>query len=123
MKKILMIAMLCGTTAMAQNVQDQNPNHAEGMAHYMDKVEDLTKTQGTTIQDTYVAIDDTRKGRRAARRKLRGERRHELRMARANNPGYYNNNSYWGYDTAFWLGSSALWAGGSCYSPWFWARF
>lgn len=123
MKKVFIIAMMFGTAAIAQNITDQNPNHAEGMSHYMNQVDDLTKTQGTTVQDTYVAIDDTRKAKRAARRQIRGERRHELRMARANNPGFYNNRNNWGYDTAFWLGSSALWNGGACYSPWFWSRF
>ena len=112
--------MLFGTSAIAQNVSDQNPNHEQGMTKYMEEVDDLTQTQGTTIQDTYVAIDDTRKAKREARRTLRRDRRHELRMARANNPGYYNN---WTYDTAFWLGTSGIWGGGACYSPWLWARF
>lgn len=119
MKKLLIIAIMCGTSAIAQNVSDQNPNHARGMSNYMEKVDDLTQTQGTTIQDTYEAIDDTRKAKRQARRTLRRDRRHELRMARANNPGYFNRN-YWAYDTAFWLGSAGVWGGGACYSPWLW---
>ncbi len=84
--------------AQEELVPDQNPNYRKSMDKYMANKEDLVKTEGTTLQNTYKAIDDMqiKQERRAARRSYRQQRR----LARANYGGYYYSYPYnYGYNS------------------------
>lgn len=88
---------------------DQNPNFQKSRDKYMAESDKLTANQGTTIQETYNAIDDVEI--KKEQKQLRKDRRHERRMARIQsrgrgrngfnngyyNRGYYNNGAYNGY--------------------------
>jgi len=95
--------LLIGTNVMAQN-PDQNPNFKESQTKYAEKAVELTKSQGQTIQDTYVAYDWTEN--KLNEKNARIQRRHERRLMRhqpnnicysSNNNGYgnYNNGGYY----------------------------
>lgn len=84
---------------------DQNPNYAVSRAHYMGLADSLTALHGTTIQDTYKAIDwlADRREARAERRSLR----QQIRLSRAQwyNDSYYypSYRSNWGrYRGPYW---------------------
>lgn len=98
---ITICIFLLGTNVMAQN-PDQNPNYKESQSKYIDKKDELTKTQGETIQDTYEAYDWTEN--KLKEKNARIQRRHEVRMIRnqRNNvcysPNGYGNNYNNGYN-------------------------
>ena len=77
----LMVMAVVHLESSAQSlVADQNPNYAVSRDKYMKLADSLTDGQGTTIQDTYKAIDwladraEAREERREFRRQLRMER-------------------------------------------------
>ena len=79
-------------SAQQTDLTDQNPNYAKSMEKYMTIKDDLLKTQSTTLQNTYKAIDDIEL--KKERRALKRSNRHERRLARINNRGYYFNDFY-----------------------------
>jgi hypothetical protein len=102
----LVLATLFGIQTISANATldslapDQNPNYKRSLEKYMAIKDDYIKKEGTTIQNTYKAIDDMEA--KKERRALRKERRHERRMARINNRRYYNNcysPYYYGYNS------------------------
>ncbi|MBN8703284.1 MAG: hypothetical protein J0M08_09470 [Bacteroidetes bacterium] len=100
-KKLTILASLVAvfntTSAQDELVPDQNPNYRKSMDKYMTVKDDLTKSESTTIQATYKAIDDMeiRKERRMQRKEWRQDRR----MARINNRGLFWGNGY--YNNSF----------------------
>lgn len=91
---LVVVATLSGT---AQNLaQDQNPSFMVSQARYMKMADSINSWHGTTLQDTYKAIDyyEDKLALRASRKAWR----RELRMERARNSGwysgYYNDYSY-----------------------------
>ncbi len=89
--------------AQEELAPDQNPNYKNSMEKYVTNKDELLKTEGTTVQDTYKAIDDMQI--RQERRDLRRAYRQERRLARINNCGYYyspylnNNYNSFGYNS------------------------
>lgn len=71
---------------------DQNPNYQKSRDKYMAESVTLTQTEGTTIQQTYKAIDDVQA--KKERKELAVERRHERRMARIQSRSYRRQNYY-----------------------------
>ncbi|NII24568.1 hypothetical protein HB364_05745 [Pseudoflavitalea sp. X16] len=97
MKSILLTASLVVVSALTSTAQDnslaqQNPSYMVSQARYMKMADSINSWHGTTIQDTYKAIDylEDKREQRANRRAWR----HELRMERARNSGWYNNGYY-----------------------------
>ena len=92
-------------TANAQEnlAPDQNPNYKRSMEKYMAMKDDLVKTEGTTIQATYKAIDDVQL--KQERKLLRQSNRQDRRMARINsrgrNNGYYSPYTYTPYNFGY----------------------
>ncbi len=88
-------------TSKAQELApDQNPNYKKSLERYMKKSDSLVLLQGTTVQETYRAIDWMEM--KAQQKALRKERRYNVRMARNRNnfcpfwtSSYYPN--YGGY--------------------------
>lgn len=74
-------------------VEDQNPNYQKSMQKYMDQDNSEVLKQGTTVQNTYEAIDELGLGKklRHVRRMQRMDNRHELRMARAQRRNIHQN--------------------------------
>lgn len=108
----LLITLLAAMSVTAQELApNQNPNYAVSRAHYMGLADSLTALHGTTIQDTYKAIDwlADRREARAERRSLR----QQIRLSRAQwyndsyyYPGYSNYRSNWGrYRGSYWRNS------------------
>mgnify|MGYP000492354550 CR=1 FL=1 len=101
MKNLLFILaiVLQSSTMMAQDY-DQNPNYKESQQKYMASSEQYTALQGTTVQETYKAIDRLEEKRelKAKRRALRAERpiwRQERRLERIKNrPNIYYRGGY-----------------------------
>lgn len=100
---LFMLQVQAQTTASTSTLlPDQNPNYEKSRDKYMAKSDDLTSKEGTTVQQTYKAIDDMQI--KQERKDLAAQRRHERRMARIQsrgnrqiyNPYYYNgyNNPY-----------------------------
>lgn len=93
---LIVVATLTGT---AQNLaQDQNPSFMVSQARYMKMADSINSWHGTTLQETYKAIDylEDKRAERASRKAWR----RELRMERARNNGWYNgyyNNYYYPY--------------------------
>ncbi|MDR2222111.1 MAG: hypothetical protein LBE34_05155 [Flavobacteriaceae bacterium] len=82
--------------ANAQSVMgEQNPNYRVSMDKYMVLVDSITRDFGTTEQNTYKAYDwyEAKQERKAQKKQWR----HEERMERAKNRGYYSNSYYDGY--------------------------
>ena len=120
MKKVLPFLIAFLTSALAMQAQeqlapDQNPNYAVSRARYMGLADSLTALHGTTLQETYKAIDwmadraEARADRRAFRR--------QLRLARAaywyDGYQYPNYRSGWrSYRYPYWRGNSII------LSPW-----
>lgn len=97
MKSILLAASLIAVSALTSRAQDnslaqQNPSYMVSQARYMKMADSINSWHGTTIQDTYKAIDYLQDKREA--RANRRAWRHELRMERARNSGWYNNGYY-----------------------------
>ena len=109
-------------TALAQN---QNPNYKVSLDKYLEADNDYVFAEGTTLQETYVAIDllEERRQLRSLRREHRANRalwRHQERMERAKNgyslydDGYYNDSYYNNsYRNSNWINSSDLLSLGS----------
>lgn len=101
----LMIMSLIGQAFGQSLEKDQNPNYETSLKKYSEELKKSSNTMGTTVQDTYKAIDEwqDRKDAKIANRRLRIENRHERRMARINgrrgfygaNPGIYYNYPYY----------------------------
>lgn len=112
MKRVLillagfLLSLSYSSAVHAQNTSllpDQNPNHEISRSKYIQLADSLTRTQGTTVQNTYKAYDwyTAREERRALRR----ERNHLERLyspsyyPSANfNFGYSNYYSPWGFN-------------------------
>jgi hypothetical protein len=97
---LLLIAITLGFAVQAQEVADQNPNYRQSRDYYMQQKNDYVANQGTTVQETYKAIDELEEKRllRQRRREIRVERpirRHERRMARIKNRRFFNDRRYW----------------------------
>ena len=76
---------------------DQNPNFRKSLEKYMETKDSYLKLSGTTVQETYKAIDDMEA--KKEQKALRKERRQERRMARINRPrNYHPSPYYWGYN-------------------------
>lgn len=92
---LLPLTMFIATLSMSQTalVEDQNPNYFISQAKYTGMADSMNSLHGTTPQETYKAID-WMADRREARDQRRAFRR-ELRMERARNGWYYNDNSYY----------------------------
>ena len=69
---------------------DQNPRNEEAFARYSMQSDSLTRTQGTTVQNTYKAYDWYES--REERRKLRRERSYQYGFYAS--PYYNYNNSF-----------------------------
>jgi len=81
-------------------VPDQNPNYKVSLDKYTtaNSVDNLTLKQGTTVQDTYKAIDpmEAKRERKELRQYYRSQKplwRQEVRLERAKNTSYYNGIS------------------------------
>ncbi|WP_131248833.1 hypothetical protein [Aquimarina atlantica] len=110
-----------GYSQEAQLEEDQNPNYKEAMNRFLKNSQEYTIQQGTTVQETYKAIDPLEEKRelRSLRRQYRSQRaywRHERRLKRIENTRYYDYGSYYsyrpnGYDwlTLGILGACILW--------------
>jgi len=111
MKNILFFsALLMGFSALGQEVAlapDQNPNYKRSLAKYDSIYTQYTQQQGTTLQDTYEAIDPMEHKRKMQelRREYRAKRplwRQERRMERIRNTRYidtgWNNGWGWGWN-------------------------
>jgi hypothetical protein len=104
MKSILLTASLIVATVLAGTAQnlapDQNPSFMVSQARYMQMADSINSWHGTTLQNTYKAIDYLED-----KRELRANRkawRRELRMERARNSGWYNgyyNDYYYPYSS------------------------
>lgn len=100
MKKFAFIFFLIGLISVqAQDLSDQNPNYEQSRNKYMATAENYTQHQGTTVQDTYKAIDEleAKRERKELRKKMRAMRpywRHQRRMERIKNRRFYRNRYY-----------------------------
>ena len=100
---LMMVMALMGTAQNALAQQEQNPSFMVSQARYMKMADSINSWHGTTLQETYKAIDyledkrELRANRRAWRR--------ELRMERARNSGwyngYYNDYNYYPYNNYY----------------------
>jgi hypothetical protein len=104
MYSLLSVSLIANITVMvAQDdvlLPDQNPNYKVSMDKYIQQKDELTKTAGLTIQNTYKAIDDValKIEKKAARRAARNERR----LARIENRNrYYSNRYYSNYSNSY----------------------
>lgn len=80
--------------AQKNNASDQNPNHEASYQKYLKDSNNYISKQGTTVQDTYVAIDpmEEKRIRRKTHKEHRAMRslwRHQERLERAKNTRYY----------------------------------
>jgi len=104
---LLPLVMLIATWGMSQSLApDQNPNYLISEAKYTQMADSINSLHGTTIQDTYKAIDWMEQ--RAEAREARRAFRRELRLTRArygyygygypvySSYPYYNNYPYYG---------------------------
>ena len=86
------------TNTQEELAPDQNPNYRKSMDKYLATKDELVKTEGTTVQATYKAIDDMQI--RQERRDMRRTYRQQRRLARINNGYYYYSPySYGGYNS------------------------
>jgi hypothetical protein len=121
---LLKTSFLLATGAMAQTgglAPDQNPNYMVARDRYMSIKDSVINFQGTTLQDTYKAIDFLQDRREA--REQRRLFRQNLRMERVryggyyyddyNTPYYYNNYPYYNGYRSYRYGRG--WNGNSYY--------
>jgi len=103
---ITLFSFLSLCAVSAQNLQeleeDQNPNYKIAMDKYKEHSKELTLLEGTTVQETYKAIDPLEEKRelKSQRRKFRAQRpywRHQRRMERIKNTRYFENNGFFNY--------------------------
>lgn len=95
----LLISLLASLPGLAQMdlAPNQNPNFSESRARYMSLADSLLAAQGTTIQDTYKAIDWMVD--RAEARALRRDFRRQIRLIRAED---YRDFYYPRYNRLSW---------------------
>lgn len=96
---LLITVFFLATGAMAQTgglVPDQNPNYMVSRDRYLSIKDSVINFQGTTIQDTYKAIDFLQDRREA--REQRRLFRQNLRMERVRYGGY----DYYDYNTPYY---------------------
>ena len=116
MKNLLIIALFITSILSAQQNRekldfDQNPNYKVSQDNYLETASNYTSLEGTTVQQTYKAIDplEEKRERKALKKKYRAERskwRHEERMEKYKN-GYveyyevprYSLNFNWGWNS------------------------
>ncbi len=104
MKAILNLTFFLLTAnffAQEQSIDDQNPNHKISYEKYVVQSEKYTAKQGTTEDQTYVAIDPmeekrVRKNIHKNHRAMRYLWRHEERLERAKNTRYYSGPTNYG---------------------------
>lgn len=122
MKRNLIIVASCiaslvySTIGNAQTpvlVEDQNPRYQESRAKYIELADSLTRTQGTTAQNTYKAYDWYTA--REERRKLRRERNYNNSWY---NPYYYGNSFYSPIGLSLGFGYSNYGYGNYGYGNW-----
>lgn len=110
MKTIYTLLVLClfSLGLSAQEISDQNPNHKNSYQKYLKVSDSYTQKQGTTEQQTYVAIDPMeekriRKKIRKDSRAMRRVWRHEERLEAAKNTRVrvYRNGYNTGWNTNF----------------------
>ncbi|NIJ44550.1 hypothetical protein FHR24_000989 [Wenyingzhuangia heitensis] len=94
---ILLFGLLFSVVAYSQNESDQNPNYKAAYEQYVNVANDYVSKQGTTVQQTYVAIDPMeekriRKKIHKDHRAMRSLWKHEERMERAKNTRYYSTS-------------------------------
>jgi hypothetical protein len=105
MKKLgfILASILIGFTGFSQD-PDQNPNYKISAEKYAEIADEINKTQGQTIQDTYTAFDwstykaekkQARIDSRLDRRKMRYQ---YYRPYGYNYTPYNGNNNYNGYN-------------------------
>ncbi len=121
MKRIAIIAILllsAGLSKAQDLAPDQNPRYQESMNQYMQIADSLTRTQGTTPQNTYKAYDFYQH-----RQEIREQRR-QRRQAAWMYGGYGSYNwpgsmySPWGFNS-FWMpGRRHSWGLGLNYGRW-----
>jgi len=98
------LTLFLGLNSFAQTQNpDQNPNYKVSEEKYVEQADELNKTQGETIQETYEAFDWTEY--KAQKKQDRKDRRYEIRKMKYQrnrhytpgyyNAGYYNNNGYY----------------------------
>lgn len=95
---ILLVGVLFSVVGYSQKDVDQNPNYKTAYEQYIETSSSYVNKQGTTAQDTYVAIDPLEEKR--IRKKLRKDHRamrslwkHEERLERAKNTKRYITRS------------------------------
>ncbi len=92
---LLMLSVLTSLVYAQTDVPDQNPNYRASRDRYMKLKDSLLASSNTTIQETYKAYDWYEA--REERRKLRRDRRYNLRLARLENSYRYDYyNPYYG---------------------------
>lgn len=105
MKKILPIIVLSFFTCnglIAQNLApDQNPNYKQSLEKYLALKDSLILFEGTTLQQTYKAIDfmqakEDRRNERRADRRFRRNNRSMNRFNRNFDNGFYGYNNFYG---------------------------
>ena len=81
---------------------DQNPNYKRSMKRYMSISDSLISTQGTTIQNTYVAIDEYKEkiDKKIAKKKQRKEKKAIKKAKRKSSK--YNRISYIDYSSDYY---------------------
>ncbi|WP_010135363.1 hypothetical protein [Ochrovirga pacifica] len=114
MKAIYILTLLmCTLGVTAQETSDQNPNYQRSYEKYAKLSQDYVNKQGTTAQQTYVAIDlmeekRIRKKMVKDHRAMRRLWRHEERMEAAKNTKYrVYHNGYSGWNTNIGIGIGA----------------
>ncbi len=90
-------------TAQEDLAPDQNPNYKKSQEKYMAKKDSLTKNEGTTVQATYKAIDDTQI--KQEQKDLRRSNRQDRRLARINNRRYYYRSPYYNNNSMYYNNS------------------
>ena len=88
---------------------DQNPNYQKSLNHYTKELETTVNTMGTTVQETYKAIDEwqDRKDKKLENKRLAIEYRHQRRMARINNnSNYFRPSIYGNYSLGYCYGNN-----------------
>ena len=103
---ILLFIILATNSIYSQDqndlVNDQNPNFKVSLDKYVDVKNDYILDQGTTVQETYAAIDPLEEKRilRSIRKGHRANRslwRHQERMERIKRTRYYSNSGYYNH--------------------------
>lgn len=91
---ICMFLVSTAAWAQASLVEDQNPNYMTSQQKYMAMSDSITAWHGTTIQQTYKAIDFLADRREAKLQRQAFQRNLRLERARRRNYWYYGNNYY-----------------------------